>query len=566
MRTTDPAPTVTPAELGLPSKFVAFRQGQFDVALAAASADKRFVLLSSPTGSGKSLIYLAAARLTDARTLILTSTKGLQAQLLADFGPIGLTDIRGQNNYRCLAATADGELSEYAARPGLAPIMCDEGPCHFGVQCPLKRDAMGNGGGCAYEDAVLAARDANLVVTNYAYWLTTGRFADPDLLGKFDLLVLDEAHAAPDELADFCAVRLDREEISSLLGLTLPPLDEGVDAWSGWAGTALAECRMRYSSTRQELGAVGSDRRKTGRLLKRLTDLGRKLKELANAHDWRRTEPTDPNVWIPGMQTDWIAEQTQTGALFSPVWAHAYAESYLFRGVPKVVLVSAVLQRSVARYLGIDEDAFDYREFKSTFDPDRRPLIYVPTTTVDRRMTDGQVRVWLNRIDAIIGARLDRKGIIHTRSYERARIIESRSKYRGIMVTHTTRTTRSAVEQFKRAAAPCVLVSPSVEEGFDFAYDLCAYQILAKVPFVDMRSAIMQARVKSDRSYANYLTALSLIQQVGRGMRAEDDACENLIIDDHIIWFWRAAKKLFPAWFRAAWRTSAGLPPPLKLR
>jgi Rad3-related DNA helicase len=289
------------------------------------------------------------------------------------------------------------------------------------------------------------------------------------------------------------------------------------------------------------------------------------LKELTGAHEWRRSEPSDPNVIMPGMQTDWVAERTETGALFSPVWAHAYAEEYLFRAIPRVVLVSATLQPAAARYMGINPAQIDFREFASTFDPARRPLIYVPTTTVDRHMNEGQVRMWLSRIDGIVAGRLDRKGVIHTRSYERARLIVERSKHRAIMLTHTSRTTRETVERFKRAKAPCVLVSPSVEEGYDFVGDLARYQILAKVPFIDMRSALMQARIKSDKTYANYVTALALIQQTGRGMRAEDDMCETLVVDDHFAWFGRAARAFFPRWFRAAWRTETTIPPAPRL-
>jgi Rad3-related DNA helicase len=523
-------------------------------------------MLSSPTGSGKSVIYMSAARLNDARTLILTSTKGLQAQLLADFDTIGLADVRGQNNYRCTAADKDGPLSDFGNATG-APTMCDGAPCHIGVHCPYKKDAEGNrpAEGCSYEDAVEQARTAQFVVTNYAYWMTTGKFADPGALGEFDLLVLDEAHAAPDELADFCAVRVDRDELK-LIGMALPPLDEGTDAWAGWAVTALNACRAKYVEARREFGAIGADRRKAARMLRRLTDLGRGLKELASAHRWRRADPGNPDVWMPGAQVDWVAEAVPTGALFSPVWAHAYAEEYLFRKIPRVVMVSAVLQRATARYLGIDDGVLDYREFPSTFDPKRRPLIYVRTTNVDRHMNEGQTRIWLNRIDAIVAGRLDRKGIIHTRSYERARIITARSKHRDIMITHTSRTTRDAVARFRQAKAPCVIVSPSLEEGYDFPDDQCRYQIIAKVPFVDSRSAIMRARAKSDKGYLNYLTVLSLIQQTGRGMRAESDMCENFIVDDHIAWFWHAAKAMFPRWFKAAWRSEATVPPAMAMR
>ena len=44
-----------PTDLGLPPKFTEFRSDQFDTAATIAASDKRFVVLASPTGSGKSV-------------------------------------------------------------------------------------------------------------------------------------------------------------------------------------------------------------------------------------------------------------------------------------------------------------------------------------------------------------------------------------------------------------------------------------------------------------------------------------------------------------------------------
>lgn len=544
----------TPSDVGLPAKFTSFRPGQAELALAIATDDNRFVLVSAPTGSGKSVTYTTVAQLVDARVLILTANKGLQQQLGHDFGAIGLVDIRGMNNYRCVAVDSTGPLAEYG-KPGMS---CDEGPCHLKIECPLRQ------AGCLYYDAVSRASSARLVVTNYAYWMTMGRYGNPDALGEFDMLVLDEAHEAPDQLADFCAIRLRHDEVRSIIGESIPPIDEDIETWIDWAKLATEKCREVWIEAARDysLARTGNERRSAARYLKTVADLGSRLKELSNAHKWMRSEPSDPNAWVPGTATDWVAEKTNDGALFSPVWAHAYAEDYLFRRIPRVVLASATLQKRTAVYLGIPDAAMSWREVKSSFDPRRRPLIYIPTTTVDRNMTEGQVRMWVNRVDSIIAGRLDRKGIIHTRSYDRMNLLFARSKYRHLMLTHTSQNARDVVEKFKRAATPCILVSPSMEEGYDFPHDYCRYQILAKVPFVDSRSPVIKARAKSDKTYLNYLTTLSIIQQVGRGMRAEDDWCENFIIDDHIEWFWPAAKKLMPNWFRSAYRVEQTVPKP----
>jgi Rad3-related DNA helicase len=301
------------------------------------------------------------------------------------------------------------------------------------------------------------------------------------------------------------------------------------------------------------------------KLTKQLNDLMGRLFELSRCSDWRRSEPSSPDVRVAGMRTDWVAEPTASGAMFSPVWAHQYAESYLFKGIKRVVLVSATLQPAAGKYLGIPDDEYEFKEMDSTFNPGRRPVIWVPTVKVDRFMLPGSglEKVWLNRIDGIIGGRLDRKGIVHTRSYDRAKAVEAGSKHGRALYTHGSRNTRDVVDRFKRAKPPAVLVSPSLETGWDFPHEECRYQILAKVPFVDTRSAIVQARAKADKKYLNYLTALSIIQMCGRGMRAEDDFCETFIIDDHWQWFKAAATKqgFFPQWFLRACRKVDGNPP-----
>ena len=559
----DAPPPFAPSDIGLPRKFTAFRRNQAEVILDIASSRKRFSMLSTPTGAGKSIIYLSVARLANMRAVVLTSTKGLQAQLLSDFASMGLIDVRGQNNYACVAVEPGGPLSDYAS-PGTT---CDDGPCHVGIECPYKTSVMEDEeSGCLYYDAVRRARNAKLVVTNYAYWMTSNAYMEKGALGKFDLIILDEAHAAPDELAEFCSVRMDRDEVRATLNVDLPPFDEGTEAWVSWASEVSKTANAKREAAERDMAASGAGgRRSAARYVRRLRDLCKKLEKLSKAYRWLRTEASKPDVLMPGMQTDWVAEKTETGAVFSPVWAHAYAEDCLFSAVPRAILASAVLQRAAARYLGIPDNALDFTEMGSTFDPARRPFIYIPTTNVDRNMNEGQVRVWLNQIDNIIADRLDRKGIIHTRSYDRARVILQRSRHRQHMLSHTSRTVRDTVARFKNSAAPCILVSPSVEEGYDFIGDLCRYQILAKVPFVDSRSLLMQARHRSDKNYLNYLTALSIIQQVGRGMRAEDDWAESFIVDDHWSWVSRVMIKqgLLPRWFTSAFKIAASRPAPI---
>jgi Rad3-related DNA helicase len=555
----DTSTLLAPTDLGLPEKFTEFRPHQAELAFEVAQSSARFSLLSAPTGTGKTIVCATVARLMDVkRTLVLVGTKGLQAQWAHDFQTLGLVDIKGQSNYKCLALNRGGELESYGA-PGTT---CNDAPCKVGVYCSLKHVS-----GCLYYDTVKAASRASIVVTNYAYWLTIGRHADPLAIGQFDLLVCDEAHDADSWLSDACVVNLKKDEVRSLLSLALPPIDEGVAVWAEWAREAAIIAAERCVALKAELSEPGAwrggQRRTATRNLLKLTSLRRDLDELALAHAWRAGEGPEKDLRLPGMQVDWVAQHTDQGAKFTPVWAHPYAESYLFRGVKKVVLSSATLTPSITKYLGIPNEESEWHESRSWFDPRRRPVIYVPTTRVDMRMNEGQVRQWINKIDTVVGARLDRKGIIATVSYARANEILKRSKHAGVMMTHSSRDTRQVVEEFKGADAPRVLVSPAMVEGWDFPGSQCNYIIIAKLPFGDGRDPVEKARRKSDKEWSNYTTALTLVQTCGRGKRSEDDLCEIFIIDDHWVWFKRSTP--FPKWFQVAWKEFATVPKPLPL-
>jgi Rad3-related DNA helicase len=165
----------------------------------------------------------------------------------------------------------------------------------------------------------------------------------------------------------------------------------------------------------------------------------------------------------------------------------------------------------------------------------------------------------MNRIDSIIGAWKEHKGIVHALSYRRAREIYQRSKHRDILLIHGTGQTRECVEQFLASDPPSVLLSPSVEEGFDFSGDSARWQVIPKVPFIDTRSPLIQARLNEDKSYGDYLTGQRIVQTVGRIVRSRNDWGFSFITESHWEWFQRKVK--FAKWFKAAWRWEKAVPP-----
>lgn len=553
-----PAPNL----IGAPARYDKWRSMQAAAVLAAADSRKRCVIQGAPTGFGKSLVNVCQALLTDSRTVILTATKALMSQYMVDMAEAGMIEIRGLNSYECVEGQqpggrfADMRREGFRAERGM-PMMCDEAPCQAGAFCP-KRE-----GGCLYYDANRRASmlTSRLIVTNYAYWMSIHKFGEG--LGKVDLLVLDEAHEAIDELGGFIGTEIKEGEIESVLPSNAKPLADGADQhdWVAWAGYWLARTTVELDSIRsaiKEVERTGTNR--TGEMVGYST--------LRRARDLRRVQHKLST--IANLRGDWIIEHTKDdrsrGIIkFDPVWPGEYAESNLFLGVAKIVMVSATVRPKTAHMLGIASANVDFREYPSTFPIRNRPTIFIPTAAMNRNSAAMGKREWHTRIDQIIGRRLDRSGIIHTVSYPRAREVYMGSQYREMMLIHDSLNTREVIEQFKRSTRPLILISPVVHTGYDFPYTQAEYQILAKMPFPVTTDKIMKARAERDKDYKDYITMIKLVQMAGRICRAEDDRGETIIIDSDFGWWWgKVGYKIAPRWFTETVRTEQMLwmPPP----
>lgn len=542
-----PADNLLPApfEFGAPLRFTTWRDYQDLAVCAGIESTARFVVQSMPTGSGKSLCYITQALATGVRTCILTSTKGLQNQIVRDFGSCGVVDIRGKDNYACLD---------------------DQHPASCGFRHNPKDPE------CEYYRALRAAQNSPLVVTNYSYWMHSMKYTrEIQLLGAFDLLVLDEAHNAPNELASFLGFELSRYETHRVFGEELPEFAT-LPQWSIWADKHIetlediveresAELMVALRKLVEIDGTDGGDpepfdylrewhRQGKGDLPKHINTI---LRFLRSCESLRYTLLKMGNL----RPDEWVFERDRDALVtFDIINPAPYAERELFSytefysspvtsgrqrvrtPVPKVLLVSATVRPKTCELLGIDpsSDSLDFQEYPHTFPKAGRMVTYVPTVRMRYDTPPGDLKIWLSRIDNVIRSRVDRKGIIHTVSYARRDYVMTNSKYAELMISHGGAKERDEViARFKASTEPVVLVSPSVATGFDFPYSCCEYQIIGKVPWPSTQSKIMKARTENDPDYMHYIAMQEIVQAAGRGTRAPDDHCECFTPDTRIL-------------------------------
>jgi Rad3-related DNA helicase len=237
---------------------------------------------------------------------------------------------------------------------------------------------------------------------------------------------------------------------------------------------------------------------------------------------------------------------------FEPVWAKDYVPRYLIQGARELVLLSATLRPHHMDLFGFDE--FGFYETDSPFPVENRPIIWVPTARVTRKTEEDAFPKLVARCDEIVAARPNQKGLIHTVSFSRAKRLVEESSFSDIMMINTSRDTNMVVEQFRSSSAPRVLVSPSVDTGFDFPYSMAEYQIILKCPFPVPTDPLVAARSMHDPMYHRKVAVTRLVQMAGRIVRAEDDAGDTYVLDNAIHWLMSKTAPYFPRWFRAAFR------------
>ena len=549
-----------PNDLGLPDKFSKWRPSQLDATIHMASADSRFIMVSAPPGVGKTVSYMAAHKIVGGRSLILTATKDLQDQLMEDFSSTGLAEIRGQSNYLCEVLL---DRSAKRKRGPLRNLDVAHGPCKAGVKCDLKvypkdKDragfplSWGGQGGCGYYDGIRNASESEAVVTNYTWWITMRRFSSPENIGAFDTLIMDEAHLASDILARALQFTIKRDEVRYHLNCAIPDHNTPISDWADWAHlkgqvliTKLASLKARCAEDASLMAEFNW-----------ATDLLQRLKFLSMIHDWVAENPGDPDVAIPGADTDWILEKIDGGVEFSPVWAKGYAEMLIFGGIKRIVMVSATITKRDAVYLGVPSNTIAMADYPSPFKVENRGIHVIPAPKVGYKSTPKEKLAVIRKIDTIIDGQKNRKGLIHTVSYHWAQEIYLNSRHRDIMIVNDRGGAglREAVDRFRSEEGPKILVSPAISTGLDFPYDQARYQIIAKVPFLSLGSPVVKRRKETDKAYYSYATVSTLMQMAGRIVRAEDDYGETYIVDGNMRWFWRQAQGMFSRWFKAAVR------------
>ena len=186
-----------------------------------------------------------------------------------------------------------------------------------------------------------------------------------------------------------------------------------------------------------------------------------------------------------------------------------------------------------SKCLGLQESKIYPIRRKSPFDMKKNPIKTFEGINLSHKTIGKNAPKTIGIIKSILDMHKNEKGIIHIVSNTcKDYLINNLDNQR--LIDHNTQNRIDQLNRFKNSNDSLVLISPSMNEGVDLPGELCSFQIIYKLPYLDLADKQIRLRANADGEWYNYKTALALIQTYGRGMRFRDDYCKTYFIDSRI--------------------------------
>lgn len=496
----------------------------------------KHIVLEAPTGVGKSVISTTVHRVMAElkpghRTTIITSTKGLQDQYSDD--DRGVYSLKGKDNYHCHLG-----VGPYKS-PGCIAA-CSASKCRPKSQCAyvLRRDHW--------------CEVAPLRITNSSFQIVAGDGLVMEDENRANLIVVDECHNIDAHLVDHSSLELNVDDFKNI----------GRAMGANYIGKFLDFINLFVAEDFSS--AFTPTEEHTSAAKKIATDLNSRISEMEKTLDESPPEELRKLDWMQYaiQDMDNISEQMMTFATTAGVWivmdcafsakltlkpAHAWmvAERGLFRKAPQFLHMSATIcgYYEYIETLGLKPEDCRYVQVANPIPVKNRIIKKIPLMKVSGdfdRMRLAQA------VDKILSKHPGENGIIHTVSFKLAEeIVEFSENKDRLMISNDRDAILSALSSGKGK----VIISPSIETGYDLKGDLSRFQIVAKIPYLSLGDPWIRYNLSQSDGWYQRKTILRLVQACGRSIRGVNDYAATYVLDQNIDYLLRKGAGIAPDWF-----------------
>lgn len=507
----------------------------------------KYFAVSAPPGVGKSHIALAIADALS-RSYLLTGTKYLQEQYERTSAKI--VDLKGRSNYIC----------------NINPIFnADDAPCQ--VNKDLKRSCI-QSACCDYYNQKSKALNSQMMITNYAYFLTVTSNADEETeWTKRNAIIMDEAHDLEGHLISIAEIRIslddlynnfgvgneewrfteDKEENLKLLDLIMQMMQVKVDEMNGKIEAIFEEDTFMQKGKTKDVPKSTADKiRKIKSKMSVLTNYISKIMIFMATREYTDS----PWVETPNFEENSIILSPLTSKYLFKLCMDEFGEKFVFMSAtlpPKEVL---------CKEMGIDPSEMCYVEVGTPFPAEKSPVFVLPVAKMNYKELANSIPAIVSAVEAILDGHKGEKGLIHTGNYKIATEIlngvDRATKKRLIArdMGPTKLHNNDLLKLHSSNQDPTVLLSPSMTTGIDLFDDLARFQIIVKLPFPSLGDPRIKQKSETFADWYSMQMWMEVLQASCRATRSVDDHSTTYILDASFVYFYDKFKSKLPGWFK----------------
>jgi len=207
--------------------------------------------------------------------------------------------------------------------------------------------------------------------------------------------------------------------------------------------------------------------------------------------------------------------------------------------------------------LGIDPDDAAFLSLGSEFDPENRPVYYMPQMKMNYKWQDTDNKAarkeMLSVIHQLCEIHQGESGIIHTGNFKIAEWLVNNLKIEQQIFHHNPDSgddRNSVINAFTNSPKPGVLISPSSTEGLDLKDDQGRFAIFAKVPYGFLGDQWIKKRMEMSNEWYQRQAIIDVIQGGGRVVRGNDDKGTVYILDQSFGYLYQQTYSQVPQWWK----------------
>jgi len=513
------------------------------------------IILSAPTGVGKSLIAATLARYYGS-SFIVTASKQLQDQYSKDLK--FLMPVKGKSNFACLKLMEQESISKSDTRNAIQKgFTCEKGPCEETTMkngkkvkevCSFKpkigepEDITKNF--CHYYEQKYRALTSPHSIWNYASYFQLMKFnrkAYSEYVSK-PIAIFDEAHKVEDQIIQFIGVDIYNTYLSEC-GINANTYDLGdIDMIVQLLDT-LARSYSKQILALQENRAFMANPDYTV-----LSKLESRYEKMANSH---AEIFSNKNNFV--VNNPFIDERGNFRSVsIKPLDISKYVKTFF--DIEHQVFMSATIDKdSFCENAGLEPSKVGFVDTpRSPFPPDRRRINFLNTKKLSYSASNDDELAVIKKIDEIMSQHAAERGLILTSSEKRCIDIRNNLSEKNrcrIRICHSRNEngmTQDEMLQEHSLNEGGVLLSSSLWEGVDLKDDLSRFQIVAKVPYPNLSEKRTKIKMQKFPLWYKSQTLTKLLQGFGRSIRSEDDWAVTYVLDSAASDLLMQSKQMIP--------------------